>query len=55
MENRYYVNPNAENVCNVVAIVFLIVSIICALVCLLAGLASDAIIMDSWGLSFLLL
>ena len=35
MENRYYVNTNAENVCNVVAIVFLIVSIICAVVCLL--------------------
>lgn len=49
MENRYYVNTNAENVCNVVAIVFLIVSIICALVCLLAGLASDAIIYGFLG------
>ena len=49
MENRYYVDPNAENACNVVAIVFLIVSIICALVCLLAGLASDAIIYGFLG------
>ena len=42
MENRYYVNPDAENVCNVVAIVFLIVSIICALACLLLALFESA-------------
>ncbi len=42
MENRYNVNPNAENVCNVVAIVFLIVSISCALICLFVGVAVNA-------------
>lgn len=49
MENRYFINPNAESICNVVAIVFLIVSIICALFCLLAGLASDAIVYGILG------
>ena len=42
MENRYCVNPNAENVCNVVAIVFLIVSIICALASLIFALDGNA-------------
>ena len=49
MKNRYYVNPNAENVCNVVSIVFLVVSIICAFISLSAGFAADGVVYGILG------